>query len=105
MSGTNTMLAIVCNQQGAEEAPDENYKEWPPNEPRSPGVALDQQGKENKGVGANATAGAAKQRGIRKNRRGEPIVCFNCGKNHPFLECPDIPLKKRKEIMASKSDE
>ena len=98
-------MSAVCVQQGAEEAPDEDDKEGPPNEPRSPGVALAQRGKENKAVGAKPTAGATKQRGVRKNRRGKPIVCFNCGKNHPVLKCPDIPLEKRKKIMASKNDE
>ena len=99
------MSTIVCVQQGAEETPDEDDKEEEPEESGSTGVALAQRGKESKVVGANAAAGAAKQKGIRKNRRGKPIVCFNCGKNHPVLECPDIPLKKRKKIMASKNDE
>ncbi len=45
-TGMNTMLAIVCVQQGAEETPDEENKDEPPKEPRSPGVALVQQGGE-----------------------------------------------------------
>ncbi len=55
--------------------------------------------------GANATMGMMKQHGIQTNRREKLIVCFHCGKNHPVLECPGIPLKKREQIMASKNDE
>ncbi len=71
------MSAIVCVQQGAEETPDKESKDGPPKEPRNPGVALVQQGGKDKADGANTAAGAAKQRGVRKNRRGKPIICFH----------------------------
>ncbi len=56
----NTMLAIVCVQQSTEKVPDEDDKKGAPKELGSPVVALAQQGEENKVVGANAAAGAAK---------------------------------------------
>ena len=103
--GTSTVSVVVCLKQGTEETLDEDDKEEAPEESGSVGVALAQRGKENKAVGTNTAAGAAKQKGLRNNRRGEPTVCFNCGKNHPVLECSDIPLEKRKKIMAYKNNE
>ncbi len=99
------MSAIVCVHQGAEESPDKENKDEPPKEPRSPGVALVQQGSKEKADGANAITGTTKQHGIRKNQWGKPIICFHCSKNHPVRECPDIPLEKREKIMMSKNKE
>ncbi len=102
---TSTVSAVVCVQQGVEETPDEEDEGKAPEESASAGVALAQRGEEDKAVGTNATGEAAKQKGVRKNRRGEPIVFYSCGKNRDVLECPESPPEKRKEIIASTNSE
>ncbi len=54
-----------------------------------------------KAVTAATTNG--QQHGQRMNRKGKPIICFNCNGNHPVLECNDIILKERKVIMSDKN--
>ena len=68
------MSGIVCIKQGVEETPNKEDKEGPPKDPRSPGVALVQQGGKEKSDGANTTMGTTKKRGIRMNRQVKPIV-------------------------------
>ena len=58
-----------------DEDEDEDDEETAPEESASAGGVLAQGGGEDKAVGTKAAAGTAKQKGVRKNRRGEPIVC------------------------------
>ncbi len=55
-NGTNTMSAIVCVQQGAEETPGKENEDGSPKEPRIPGVALVQRGGRDKADGTNKAA-------------------------------------------------
>ncbi len=50
----------------------------------------------------DATTGAQKQRGVKKNRPRKTIICFCCRGNHPVFKCDDIPLDEREKIMATK---
>ncbi len=102
------MPGVVCIQQGLEESTDQDAdrKEVPPaSRQGNPGVVLVQQGGATPAVEKAAAMMLAnsQHQGKWTNSRGKPIIRFHCGRDHPVLECNDIPLEEREKFMVTKN--